>query len=201
VWAIENWRRLTGRRAPAAALDLGCGTGRNACYLASLGALVVGVDFSAAALARAASRAAASGNAPRFVLADVSAGLSFPSGRFDLVSDIFVYKHLVDPAVRAAYRREVARVLAPGGRFVLSLAGAADGYYGQCPDVAPGRRPRVVLDPESDIASVIFTFAELMAELSGVFALEMSWLREKPGLMHGREYRRRTVASIWRVTP
>ena len=75
LWALANWRRLTGRDTPASALDVGCGTGRNTCYLAGLGARTVGVDFSSAALARARARAAGLPAAPAFVLADAARGL------------------------------------------------------------------------------------------------------------------------------
>ena len=61
---IPAWRRITdGPDAlpPGRALDVGCGTGRDACYLAGRGWQVTGVDIVAAAIGRARRRAAASG--------------------------------------------------------------------------------------------------------------------------------------------
>jgi hypothetical protein len=95
----------------------------------------------------------------------------------------------------------MARVLRPDGRLLLSLAEASDGYYAACPDLEGPSAPRTVMDPVAGVASVLFSFEELLSEMSDLFALEMSWHKEKPGLMHGREYIRRTMATIWRPRP
>jgi SAM-dependent methyltransferase len=50
--------------------------------------------------------------------------LPFPSGGFDAAVSIDVVLHLRD---RTAVFREVARVLAPGGRFLFTDAGVASG--------------------------------------------------------------------------
>ncbi len=191
VWTLANWRFLTGCERPAAALDVGCGTGRNACYLASQGLRVLAFDASPVALAAAQHR----GGAAWLLRHDLRDGLPAADATFDLVTDIFVYKHLVDTAGRARYREELARVLKPRGRLLLSLAEPEDGYYGACPELHPGR-PRTVLDPIAGIASVLFTLDELQAEFAA-FRLEMVWHKQKPGRMHGAEYVRRTLASIW----
>jgi SAM-dependent methyltransferase len=195
VWALHNWPRLTGEPRPASALDVGCGGGRNACFLAASGVAAVGVDYSEVALGRAQDRAR--GRVP-VIQADLSEGLPVRGARFQLVCDLFVYKHLVGAATRAGYRKEIARVLRPDGRLLLSLAEAGDGYYAACPDLEGASAPRTVTDPVAGIASVLFSFEELLHEMSDLFALEMSWHKEKPGLMHGGEYVRRTMATIWR---
>lgn len=59
------------RIAPASALELGCGTGTNAVWLAQQGFQVTAVDISATALQRARERASAAGATVRFVQADV----------------------------------------------------------------------------------------------------------------------------------
>ena len=187
VWALESWFRLTGEARPESALDSGCGTGRNTAFLRAKGIAAVGVDFADAALTQAGRRAVV-------VQADLTAGIPFHGASFDLVCDLFVYKHLVDAALRAAYRREIARVLRPYGRLFVSLAEARDGFYSTCEHVGDS-----VVDPVTGVGSVLFTLADLIDELSDCFALEMSWEKQKPGMMHGREYPRRTIASIWRL--
>src|ERR1700676_2864379 len=57
--------------APCRALDLGCGTGANAVWLAQQGFAVVGVDVSPAAVERARRRAEEAGVAVQFVAADL----------------------------------------------------------------------------------------------------------------------------------
>lgn len=93
-------------------LDLGCGEGQIARLAVAGGAgAVVGVDAAAAQVAEAARRgggaAYARGRAER---------LPFAGGSFDAVVTCLVLEHLADLDAAVA---EVARVLAPGGRFVV----------------------------------------------------------------------------------
>jgi hypothetical protein len=46
--------------------------------------------------------------------------------------------------------------------------------------------------------SVLFSLADLTAEMAGEFALEMAWRRHAPGEMYGATYTRRLLATIWR---
>jgi 2-polyprenyl-3-methyl-5-hydroxy-6-metoxy-1,4-benzoquinol methylase len=71
---------------PCRAIDLGCGTGTNAVYLASLGFEVTGIDLSATAVGKARERATAAGVRVNFLEADV---LNPPdlTGPFDFVFD------------------------------------------------------------------------------------------------------------------
>ena len=115
---------LAKGRAPGRALDLGCGTGSDVLYLASLGWDATGVDFVPRAIATARSRAAAAGSSASFTVGDVTrlreAGVR---GQFDLVIDIGCY-HAIPASHRDAYRDEVAAVTRPGGD--LYLAGVTD---------------------------------------------------------------------------
>ena len=60
------------KRAPGKALDLGCGTGTNAVYMAEHGWDVTAIDFVPGAIASAKRRAAAAGAHPRFLVGDVA---------------------------------------------------------------------------------------------------------------------------------
>lgn len=202
LWALANWPLLTGRERPERALDVGCGAGRNAACLAERGSEVDAFDGSSAAIERANARAAATlRNPPRFRVHDLTDGLPFPDASFDLVSDIFVYKHQTAAAARTAYRAELARVLRPDGVLLLSLADRDDGYYSTCPDL-PGAAPegigRLIVDPVVGIGSVLFSLDELIAEFSDCFALQMLWRKHKMGPMHGGDYLRRTIATLWK---
>lgn len=90
-------------------LDLGCGRGGVVEELHERAGRFVGVDADWGSLAehRLASLPRATARAE---------ALPFPAGAFDLVCCSWVLEHLPDPE-RAL--REVARVLAPGGRFVF----------------------------------------------------------------------------------
>ncbi|HEX3213864.1 MAG TPA: class I SAM-dependent methyltransferase, partial [Actinomycetota bacterium] len=107
--------------APGARLlDLCCGPGRHAVPLAQLGYRVTGLDLSRPLLARAA--AAAAGQRVGLVAADMRR-LPFADGSFDAVLNLFnAFGYLEDEAQDELVLAEVARVLAPGGRFLQELA-------------------------------------------------------------------------------
>lgn len=119
---VGFWRRLalaSGGRV----LELGCGTGRVILPLGRAGAPVVGVDLSAPMLDRARSRVRRlrSGRKPALVRGDIRA-LPFGSSQFHLVAAPYgILQSLLAEADLSAALRSVARVLAPGGRFVTEL--------------------------------------------------------------------------------
>jgi SAM-dependent methyltransferase len=109
--------------APGARLlDLCCGQGRHAVPLARLGHRVTGLDLSRPLLARAAAAAADGGQPVGLVAADMRR-LPFADGSFDAVLNLFhSFGYLEDEAEDELVLAEVARVLAPGGRFLQELA-------------------------------------------------------------------------------
>ncbi|UXA06027.1 class I SAM-dependent methyltransferase [Mycobacterium sp. SMC-2] len=102
------------------ALDLGCGTGDSAIYLAQHGWKVTGVDFVAKPLDKARAKA---GNLPvDFVRADVTRLSQTGIGTgFQLIVDNGCLHNMSD-ADRDAYVREVSAVAAPDARlFVVAF--------------------------------------------------------------------------------
>lgn len=76
----------SGRIAPGRAIDLGCGTGSNAIFLAQHGFEVTGVDFAASAIKKAKRRAKAAGVRVQFVVDDLT-NLRKVKGIFDFLVD------------------------------------------------------------------------------------------------------------------
>ncbi|HET8648397.1 MAG TPA: class I SAM-dependent methyltransferase [Gemmatimonadales bacterium] len=104
---------------PGRALDVGCGTGDTAIYLAQHGWEVTGMDFVERALRRARDKAARAGAQVRFIRADVTRLGEYQLGEpFDLVTDSGLLHGLLDPA-RDAYVRELAAAVRPGGRLLI----------------------------------------------------------------------------------
>lgn len=101
------------------ALDLGCGTGADAVYLATHGWTVTGVDIVPRALRAARRRAQAAGANVAWIQADVAAlgTLDLP-GPFDLVYDVGCFHGLRD-ADRASYAEGVTHLTAPGATLLL----------------------------------------------------------------------------------
>jgi len=93
-------------------LDVGCGTGENALYLASLGRRVVGVDGSPAAIARAREKAAERGLPVAFHLAD-ALDLRKLHLRVETVIDCGLF-HVFSDEERRPYAESLTEVLSPG---------------------------------------------------------------------------------------
>jgi len=111
--------RLAGPLKVMRVLDVGCGDGAYALAAARQGAHVVGVDASPCMIEAARARAHELGLDVRFERAD-AAGLPFEADRFDLVLAVTVLCFVPDAP---GAMRELARVLAPGGRLVLGELG------------------------------------------------------------------------------
>ena len=151
VWTARPNRFLVAEAAdlpPGRALDLACGEGRNAVWLAERGWRVTGVDFSGVALDKARRLAAAQGVEADWVQADVvehRAG----EGDYDLV--IAFYLQLAADARRRALRNAAAAV-APGGTLLVVAHDSANIEHGH----GGPQDPRV-----------LYTAADVVADLEG----------------------------------
>ncbi|WP_203819513.1 class I SAM-dependent methyltransferase [Paractinoplanes ferrugineus] len=105
---------------PGRALDLGCGEGADAVWLAGRGWQVTAVDLSGVALKRAAKHAADAGVTVDFQQHDLEK--TFPAGEYDLVSAQFL--HFWADFDREKILRRAAESVAPGG--VLLIEGHMD---------------------------------------------------------------------------
>ncbi|MGK5523024.1 methyltransferase domain-containing protein [Micromonospora sp. URMC 107] len=108
---------VAGSLPAGSVLDLGCGEGGDAIWLAGRGWRVTAVDVSETALARAAEEATAAGVASRIEFRRHDLTRTFPPGEFDLVSAQFLQSPLEFP--RAELLRSAARAVAPGGRLLV----------------------------------------------------------------------------------
>ncbi len=118
LWSAKPNRFLVAETKdlePGRALDLACGEGQNAIWLASLGWEVTGVDFSEVAIAKAQERAEREGVGATFLCADL-VQYEPPREAFDLV--IVLYLH-IPSAERASVHAKASAAVAPGGTFLL----------------------------------------------------------------------------------
>jgi SAM-dependent methyltransferase len=149
VWSAEPNRRLVAEVSelpPGRALDLACGEGRNAVWLAGRGWRVTAVDFSAAGLAKAERLASSRQLGVDWVLADL---LEYEpgAGGFDLV--VALYLQLPADERRLVLGRAAAAV-APGGTLLVlghDLLNLTEGHGGPT-------NPEVLFTPDDVVADV-----------------------------------------------
>lgn len=118
LWSSEPNRFLVTEAAglaPARALDLACGEGRNAVWLAERDWQVTGVDFSTVGLEKARALAQARGVRAEWVAADLLEYRPEPAA-FELV--IVFYLQVPGPD-RTPILGRAAAAVAPGGTFLL----------------------------------------------------------------------------------
>ena len=152
LWSAEPNRFLVAEvdgLPPGRALDLACGEGRNAVWLAGLGWKVVGVDFSEVAISKARARVERDGVEVELVAADL---LEYEpeSGAYDLV--LLLYVHL-PPDERRLVLERASGAVAAGGTLLLvghHSANIAEGVGGPS-------------EP-----SILYTPEEIAAELPGL---------------------------------
>ena len=116
VAMIESGKVPIGR-----ALDLGCGTGTNAIYLARQGFEVIGIDVSrrALALARRKVRAAQLADRVRLECGDVTLLRRWvPDDSLDFAFDIGCF-HNLNAEARRRYVSALTAVLKPGAVYML----------------------------------------------------------------------------------
>jgi SAM-dependent methyltransferase len=118
LWAVKPNRFLVAEARglnPGRALDLACGEGQNAIWLATLGWDVTGVDYSEVAISKARTRGDRDGVHVDFLVADL-VSYEPEAGAFDLV--LVLYLHIPRDERRGVLERAAAAV-APGGTFVF----------------------------------------------------------------------------------
>ncbi|MFI8892552.1 class I SAM-dependent methyltransferase [Streptomyces paradoxus] len=158
------------------ALDLGCGPGRNALYLAARGFDVDAVDLSSTALDWARERARATGaENVRFHHGDAFALAGEDlTGPYDLVYDSGCFHHL-PPHRRVGYLALLEQLLAPGGLFGLTCFAAGAGGMGSELSDADFYREGAGLR-----GGLAYTPEALREIFSGMTELELRRMRDEP---------------------
>ena len=139
--------------APGRALEVGCGTGTNAIYLAQHGFEVVGVDISPLAVDKAHGQC-------RFETVDFLSEAA-PGGPFQFVFDRGCFHTFDEDHDRARFVQNVAAGLVDGGTW-LSLIGSTEGALR---DVGPPRRSA------REVVNAIEPLLEILQFRSGEFGV------------------------------
>lgn len=148
---------------PGRTLEIGCGTGTNALWLAEQGFDVLGVDVSPLAIERARAKAATAARRCRFEVVDFLAAEP-AGGPFDFVFDRGCFHVFDDEAVRARFAARVAALLAPGGQW-LSLVGSTEGPPRDSgPPRRSAREVMAALEPVVELVELRSVYFEALIE-------------------------------------
>jgi SAM-dependent methyltransferase len=175
---VPRLELLPGRRV----LDLGCGVGRHALYLAAQGFEVDGIDGSASGLAFADEAARSRGVAVRWREGLMTA-LPYDEACFDFILSWNVIHHGAPEVVRRAVG-EIRRVLRPGGLYLGTMLPKRNANFGRGREIAPDT---YVVDGDDDRGHPHFycdarTVIDLFA---GFDVLRLAQVEQrKPGSWH-----------------
>ncbi|EMA14893.1 type 11 methyltransferase [Haloarcula marismortui ATCC 33799] len=179
------------------AVDIGCGNGRNAVYLAEKGINVIAIDFSTEAVARTRERIAQSSvsGSVEVLLADITHGCPITADSIDLVIDSYFSCHLIEENVLQNYFDEVRRILSPDGQLYWSGLGVEDEYYQSISNSHPAEN--VIVDPLNDIPKKLYDSADLDVQLpvAKVPSLTMELLFEDD--VAGNSYKRSIISAVF----
>jgi cyclopropane fatty-acyl-phospholipid synthase-like methyltransferase len=166
IWSGRPNAQLVAEAAvlsPGSALDVGCGEGADAVWLAQRGWDVTAVDISSVAIDRARQHALDAGVEVTFEVRDL---MTAPPSRasYDLVSAQFF--HLADPE-RSIFMRALGDATRPGGRLLV---------VGHCvtPSMPPTNLDRFFTPDE---ITALFSPDEWMTEVAET--------RDRTGMHHG----------------
>jgi SAM-dependent methyltransferase len=182
VWTSEPNRFLVAEAAgleAGRALDLACGEGRNAVWLAERGWRMTGVDFSEVGLEKARALARARGAQVEWVAADLLDYTPEPRA-FDLA---LVFYLQVPAAERQPIMRAAADAVAPGGVFLL---------------VAHDRRNLEHCHGGPQDPAVLYTAGDIVADLDGA-GLEIERAETVSRPVHAAEGERVALDALVRA--
>jgi SAM-dependent methyltransferase len=117
------------RVLPCRAVDLGCGAGNYAIYLAAHGFDMTGVDSSPAAITLATENARRQNIRCRFIVADLIGDLHEVQDRFDFAFD-WEFLHHIFPDDRETYVHNVAGILNRGALYLSVSFSKTDPQFG-----------------------------------------------------------------------
>ena len=119
----------SGKIRPCKTIDLGCGAGNYAIYLAKKGFEVTGVDSSQTAVKIATENAQKQGVRCKFIVADLLDDLHEVKETFDFGYD-WDFLHHIFPEDREKYMKNVYNILKPGAQYLSVCFSEKDTQFG-----------------------------------------------------------------------
>ncbi len=158
---------------PGTALDLGCGTGGDALWLAGQGWTVTGVDLAQAALTQAATAASAAGLDDRTTWQRVDLDAGLPAGSWDLVTSAYLQAPVA--LGRDRILRGAAAAVAPGGTLLVI------GHHGPPTWAEPPPDHMLGLPDAEDVLAVLALPADWTVDRAETVAFDSTSPDGRPG--------------------
>ena len=171
-----------GHLKPGRAIDLGCGTGRNAEYLAKMGYQVDAIDLSETAIGKARKLARQSAVNIDFIVGSIF-DLVLPDDHYDLAYDAGLLHHL-QPHQRPSYLLKVNAVLKPNGMFGMTCFDTSGGVPREDWEIyQEGRMPPGIGYTEGRLRAILQRYFEIiefrpmkaLTEDSGLLGISGLW--------------------------
>jgi len=171
-------------------LDLGCGTGRNANYLAALDSQVIGLEIAKTALDLARRRAQEASLTVDYRLSDIGAPYDIEDSSIDIVLDVTTSNSLNEQG-RAIYLSETHRVLRPGGYFfVRALAKDGNQNVKNLLKQSPGSEYDTYVIKEIGLTERVFSREDFVKLYSQFFQILQLEKKTSYTTFNGRIYKR-----------
>jgi SAM-dependent methyltransferase len=173
-------------------LDLGCGAGKNARYAADAGFVVTGIDSASAALTLAKKVP----GTITYIEGSIGKPLPFADHSFDVAIDNNS-SHCLLAAERKVFAAECARILKPGGLFMMRvLAKEGDSHSATLLTSSRGPEPETYIIPGTSLIEHPYTKAEIHSLFEPSFTIQS--LEHQPHYMRlaGRVYKRRYWLAV-----
>lgn len=157
-------------------VELGCGMGSDARYLATLGLDVIAMDLSHSRVERAARKVPDA----RFLVGDLSKGLPFASSVAGLVV-ASLSLHYFDSDTTRSIVGDISRILVPGGRLLcrVNVVGDRVSRWGEGVELETD-----FFEVQPGLFKRFFTEESLTDTLLGHFSVE-SLVRQRTTVHHG----------------
>ena len=156
-------------------LDLGCGTGRNANYLAERGNIVIGIEISKTAINLAKDRAREIGVEVDYRMGDIGEKYNIEDNSIDVVLDI-TSSNSLDEKGRDIYLNEVNRVMKKDGYFfVRALAKDGNKNVKNLLKINPGKEYDTYIIKEIGLTERVFSkddFIKMYSKYFKIISLE-----------------------------
>lgn len=152
--------------------DVGCGTGRNSIYLASLRADCIGYDISRSAIEIARQRSHELNLKTDFQIRDIGEKNSFSDSYFDLVLDL-TSSNSLNNKKREVFLSEVYRTMKKGAwLFTRTLCLDGDKNAKNLLKKFPGKEAGTYILPGLGLSEKVFSKDEFINEYSKYFSIE-----------------------------